>query len=112
MDKLQATEWCNAMLVPADTEVVGYENKPDGGVIARLADGSTVEGDVLIGADGIRSKVREQMKGENDKPCFSGYTCYTSVADYQPHNVNTIGYQVLEFSIVLNIGGPFNNIVC
>jgi 2-polyprenyl-6-methoxyphenol hydroxylase-like FAD-dependent oxidoreductase len=39
--------------------VTGYKETP-GGVSVTLADGSTAEGDVLIGADGIRSAVRRQ----------------------------------------------------
>jgi 2-polyprenyl-6-methoxyphenol hydroxylase-like FAD-dependent oxidoreductase len=37
-----------------------YEERPDGGVVACFADGSTAEGDVLVGADGCRSRVRTQ----------------------------------------------------
>jgi 2-polyprenyl-6-methoxyphenol hydroxylase-like FAD-dependent oxidoreductase len=39
--------------------VTGYKETPDG-VSVTLADGSTAQGDVLVGADGIRSAVRRQ----------------------------------------------------
>ena len=39
--------------------VTGYKETPDG-VSVTLADGSTAQGDVLVGADGIRSAVRQQ----------------------------------------------------
>jgi hypothetical protein len=47
-----------------------------GRVAITLEDGSFETGDLLIGADGIWSKVRRQMIGESS-PCYSGYTCYT-----------------------------------
>jgi 2-polyprenyl-6-methoxyphenol hydroxylase-like FAD-dependent oxidoreductase len=39
--------------------VTGYKETPDG-VSVTLADGTTADGDVLVGADGIRSAVRRQ----------------------------------------------------
>src|SRR5690606_20789936 len=43
-------------------ECVGYERHGDEAVTVRFADGSTAEGTVLIGAEGGRSAVREQLR--------------------------------------------------
>lgn len=37
-----------------------YEHRPDGRVVAHFADGTTEVGDVLVGADGASSRVRNQ----------------------------------------------------
>ena len=41
----------------------GFEERPDS-VVLRFADGTTAEGDMLIGADGVKSVVRAQLFGE------------------------------------------------
>jgi salicylate hydroxylase len=48
------------------------------GVVARLANGSEVAGDILIGADGIHSAVRAQMLGP-DAPRFTGNVAWRLV---------------------------------
>lgn len=47
-------------------------------VIAVLDSGEEIAGDVLIGADGIRSTVRAQHLG-NGPPRYAGYTCWRGV---------------------------------
>ena len=47
-----------------------------GGVaVARFADGTDAEADVIIGADGIHSAVRTTLFGP-DAPRFTGKICY------------------------------------
>jgi salicylate hydroxylase len=55
------------------SEVVAFdEDKPS--VI--LADGQEVEADVVVGADGIKSRARELVLGFADAPKSSGYSCW------------------------------------
>ncbi|CAI7743168.1 unnamed protein product [Closterium sp. NIES-53] len=62
-------------------------------VAVKLSDGSTVYGDMLVGADGIRSKVRDLLLGVTE-PTYSDYTCYTGICDFVPHDIETVGYRV------------------
>jgi salicylate hydroxylase len=53
--------------------------RPDGDLaVACFADGSEVEADVIVGADGIHSAVRASLFGP-DAPRFTGKICYRSV---------------------------------
>jgi salicylate hydroxylase len=53
--------------------------QPDGDVaVARFADGSEIEADIIVGADGIHSPVRASLFGP-DAPRFTGKICYRSV---------------------------------
>jgi salicylate hydroxylase len=45
------------------------------GVVARFSDGSEVESDALVGADGIHSVVRTALHGK-DAPRFTGVICW------------------------------------
>ena len=49
-------------------------------VIIHMADGSTRDGDVLIGADGIQSAVRAQLLGD-EPPRYAGCTSWRGIAE-------------------------------
>ncbi|WWC91473.1 uncharacterized protein L201_006419 [Kwoniella dendrophila CBS 6074] len=67
----------------------------DNGVIAHFKDGSTAEGDILIGSDGIHSKVREHILGSKaPKPIFTK-TCV--VNGFLPFNVAKKPNEEFEF---------------
>ncbi len=63
--------------VRTDAAVTGYgQNENEAWVV--LADGSRITGDIVIGADGIRSTIRAQMIGPDD-PDFTGNVAWRAV---------------------------------
>ncbi len=61
-------------------EVVGYERVGDG-VSVTCADGRTATGDLLVGADGIRSAVRAQAVGPEPINEY-GYVCWIATVPF------------------------------
>jgi 3-hydroxybenzoate 6-monooxygenase len=61
----------------ADAAVTRYR-LVDGGASVQLASGEWVSGDAVIGADGLRSRIRAQLVGDGS-PRVSGHTIYRSV---------------------------------
>jgi salicylate hydroxylase len=60
--------------------VTGYEDSRDR-IVVTTADGRRIEGDILIGADGLRSRIRAQMLGEND-PSLIGYVAHRTIVPF------------------------------
>lgn len=58
-------------------KVIGYLQDQNA-VLARLENGATVSGDLLVGADGIHSSLRAQMIGP-DKPQYTGHVAWRAV---------------------------------
>ena len=74
---LKACRDHNLIELRTSADVTGY--RQDGNVVAaKLANGETVRGAALIGADGLWSSVRRQVTGDGP-PRVSGHTTYRSV---------------------------------
>ena len=76
---------CNSSRPPAGAGQVhlnatctGFEQDADG-VTARFADGRSARGALLVGADGIRSAVRDALLGPSE-PRYAGYFAYRGIA--------------------------------
>ena len=64
--------------VSLGSKLVSYE-QDNAGIVARLESGETVQGDLLIGADGIHSVVRAGILGV-EAPRYTGMTAWRGVA--------------------------------
>ncbi|MGE0798517.1 MAG: 3-hydroxybenzoate 6-monooxygenase [Lautropia sp.] len=64
--------------IRTSTRVVGFEQDPDG-VTVRDQHGATLRGVALIGCDGVRSAVREQLVG--DPVRVTGHVVYRAVVE-------------------------------
>jgi 3-hydroxybenzoate 6-monooxygenase len=74
---LKACQAEAGILLRTDCDVIGYEQ--DGkNVSALLKSGERIAGRALIGADGLRSRIRQQMVGDGP-PRIAGHTTYRSV---------------------------------
>jgi 2-polyprenyl-6-methoxyphenol hydroxylase-like FAD-dependent oxidoreductase len=52
--------------------LVDIEDTPGHPIVAHFADGTSAEGDFIVGADGIRSHVRQVVMPEAPKPSYTG----------------------------------------
>ncbi|KAL6493893.1 hypothetical protein OROGR_031802 [Orobanche gracilis] len=93
-------------LVINNSKVVDFVNDPNK-VTVLLENGEKYEGDLLIGADGIRSMVRSKLFGPKE-PKYSNFICYTGVAEFPSHYLPPFGYKIFigrnQYFVALDIG--------
>lgn len=75
------------------------------GAIARMSDGALVRGDLLLGADGIRSSARRFVAGE-DQPRFTGHVAWRFLVPA------TAGLPLLRGRKVAITAGPSASLTC
>lgn len=112
---LRATLPDRAYLMGQD--VAGFAESEDG-VAATLADGTQIEGDLLVGADGFRSAIRAQWQPDV-VPLYAGYAVWRTVvaeADLPPEIrgdiFKTFGFFLANGTQIIGypIAGPGNDL--
>ncbi len=74
------TDACRALPnvhLDENAQVTGYSESGDR-ISVSLADGRSLDGDILVGADGIRSRIRQQMIGDGE-PDMIGYVAHRTI---------------------------------
>ena len=64
--------WCENVELYFEKRLVGIDDRPGQPVVAHFADGSSAEGDFLIGADGVHSAVRAHVIPDGPRPFDTG----------------------------------------
>ena len=85
----------------------------NGGAVARFADGSAIEADIVIGADGIRSAIRAQHFGA-DRPRFTEMIAWRAMVPMAcvPTRVGPGGSVRLERGEYFGWIGPNGHVIC
>ena len=94
--------------VTKGAEVIGCEQVGER-VRVELSTGETIEGDMLVGSDGINSRVRDVFDPSRRSPTWSGYTCVAGMAYCVPPDIAEVGYKVWvgsrKYFVSVDVGG-------
>jgi 2-polyprenyl-6-methoxyphenol hydroxylase-like FAD-dependent oxidoreductase len=71
-DAILNKAWCDNVELAFEKRLVSVEDRADQPVIAHFADGTSAEGDFLIGADGVHSAVRRHVIPDGPQPFDTG----------------------------------------
>lgn len=76
--------WCACVSLYFEKRLIKIEDRGDQPIIAYFADGTTAEGDFLIGADGVHSIARRQVVPDGPRPFDTGLIGF---GGFVPHAV-------------------------
>jgi 2-polyprenyl-6-methoxyphenol hydroxylase-like FAD-dependent oxidoreductase len=86
--------WCDNVELFFEKRLVGIDDHAGQPVVAHFADGSSAEGDVLIGADGVHSAVRAHVIPDGPRPFDTGLIGFGGFLPRAPLDITAIGQRM------------------
>jgi 2-polyprenyl-6-methoxyphenol hydroxylase-like FAD-dependent oxidoreductase len=68
--------WSSCVEMYFEKRLASIEDRPDRPIVAHFSDGSSAEGDLLIGADGVHSTVRRHVLPDGPSPTDTGLVSF------------------------------------
>lgn len=91
--------------------LVSIDDMPGRPILAHFADGTSSEGDMIVGADGIRSQVRQAIMPDAPKPVYTGMLAPGGFSPCLDPNVTPRSNQRVHFIMGQNgFFGYFNTV--
>jgi 2-polyprenyl-6-methoxyphenol hydroxylase-like FAD-dependent oxidoreductase len=76
MEAIVNTAWCENVELRFEKRLARIEDRADRPVVAHFTDGSSAEGDFIIGADGVHSMVRQHVLPDGPRPFDTGLVSF------------------------------------
>jgi 2-polyprenyl-6-methoxyphenol hydroxylase-like FAD-dependent oxidoreductase len=86
--------WCSHVELYFEKRLVDIEDRADQPLVAHFADGSSAEGDFLVGADGVHSAVRRHVVPDGPTPFDTGLIGFGGFVPRAVLKSRPIGQQV------------------
>lgn len=97
--------------VSYNKRLVSIDHTPGQPIVAHFSDGTAAEGDFVVGADGIRSQVRQTVMPEAPKPVYTGLMAPGGFSPCLDGNVTPRSNQRVHFIMGQNgFFGYFNTV--
>ena len=97
--------------VSYNKRLVSIDDTPGQPIVAHFSDGTAAEGDFLVGADGIRSQIRQAVMPEAPKPTYTGLMAPGGFSPCLDGNVTPRSNQRVHFIMGQNgFFGYFNTV--
>jgi 2-polyprenyl-6-methoxyphenol hydroxylase-like FAD-dependent oxidoreductase len=94
MEAIVNKAWCEDVELRFEKRLARIEDRADRPIVAHFTDGSSAEGDFIIGADGVHSMVRQHVLPDGPRPFDTGLVGFGGFVPRSLIEDTGIGHQI------------------